>query len=144
MIHVTRRYRFSASHRLHAPSLPDEENRRLFGKCDNPYGHGHDYRLEVTARGPLPADTGLLLPVDALDKLVEEEVLRPYHMRYLNEQAPEFAGRLIPTTENLVAEIGARLGRRWRHVFPGRWPELERVRIQETKRNGFEMVINPA
>ena len=144
MIEVTRRYRFSASHRLHTPLLSKEENQRLFGKCNNPYGHGHDYTIEVTARGPLDQRTGLLLPVKELDRLVREEVLEPYHMKYLNEQAAEFAGAVIPTTENLVAEIGARLRGRWREVFPGAGPALHRIRIQETKRNRFEMNVEPA
>lgn len=142
MIQVTRRYRISASHRLHSPLLSEEENRRIFGRCNNPHGHGHDYTLEVTAQGDVDDRTGSLIPLGALDRLVEEQVLSRYHLRNLNEEAPEFA-TVVPTTENLAAAIALRLGDRWRTVFPDRWPELARVRILETKRNIVETHVTP-
>ena len=141
MIHVTCRYRISASHRLHSPLLSEEENRRIFGKCNNPHGHGHDYTLEITARGEVDERTGSLIPPGALDRLVQEQVLSRYHLRNLNEEAPEFA-HVVPTTENLAGAIAARLGGHWREVFPGRWPKLAKVRILETKRNVVETSVN--
>jgi 6-pyruvoyltetrahydropterin/6-carboxytetrahydropterin synthase len=138
MIRLTRRYKFSASHRLHTAPLSEADNRALYGKCNNPYGHGHDYILEVSARGPVDERTGRLLSVEALDRLVEEQVLQALDHRDLNRQVPELAG-VVPTTENVVREIQARLNRHWRAAFPGPWPVLERIRVHETKRNIFEV-----
>ncbi len=137
MIRVTRVYRLSASHRLHAPQLRDEENRVLYGKCNNPFGHGHNYRLEISARGPLD-DSGRALDPAALDRLVEEAVLRPFDHRNLNSEVPRFAEE-VPTTENFGREVYRRLKDRWESVFPGPWPALEKVRIAETDRNIFEV-----
>jgi 6-pyruvoyltetrahydropterin/6-carboxytetrahydropterin synthase len=105
---VTRRYRFAASHRLHSPQLSEEDNRRVYGKCSHPYGHGHNYVLEVSARGPLDAITGRALDPAALDRLVERHVLAPFDRRNLNVEAPVFASA-VPTSENLAVEIGRRL-----------------------------------
>ena len=138
MFRVTRRYQFAASHRLHAPQLSDEENRRLYGKCNNPFGHGHNYVLEVSARGPADERTGCAVEVAALDEFIRREVLAPFDHRNLNEDVNSFQG-LSPTSENLLAEIFRRLKQNWRSVFPGDWPILERVRIAETPRNIFEM-----
>ena len=137
MIRVTRQYRFSASHRLHAPSLDPEENRALFGKCNNPYGHGHNYVLEVSVRGPVDEETGLAVDTRRLDGLVENSVLRDVRTTDLNH-LPDFAAR-VPTTENLAAAVLERLERCWPTAFSGQWPALEKVRIQETRRNGFEI-----
>ena len=84
MFRVTRRYRFAASHRLHASGLSDEENRRLYGKCNNPFGHGHNYLVEVSACGPADADTGSAVDPRRLDDLVAREVLQPFEHRNLN------------------------------------------------------------
>ncbi len=138
MIRVTRRYRFSASHRLHAAGFSDAENQALYGKCNNPYGHGHDYLLEVSVRGPVDRISGRAVDLDALDMLVRGHVLEPFDHRDLNTEVPAFA-RVVPTTENLAVEIRSRLLRNWDGAFPGAWPKLERVRIQETKRNTFEL-----
>jgi len=134
---VTRRYRFAASHRLHAPQLSDPENRQLYGKCNNPYGHGHNYEVEVSARGPLDG-SGRAVDIGCLDELVAQQVLAPFAHRNLNQEIDSFA-RLVPTTENLAVEICRRLKDNWRTVFPGEWPKLERVRIAETARNIFEV-----
>lgn len=139
MIRLTRRYRFSASHRLDAPGLSEEENRELYGKCNNPHGHGHDYALEVTLRGPVDAESGRMADLAALDALVREQVLEPFDQRNLNTEVPAFALR-VPTTENLAIEIRSRLAGRWRQVFPGMGPALDGIRIQETKRNRFELL----
>lgn len=132
MFRLTRRYRFSASHRLHAAALSDEENRALYGKCDNPYGHGHDYALEVSVAGPLDAATGRIADLTALDRLVQDHALRPFDHRNLNAEIPEFAA-LPPTTENLARVIESRLLAAW----PIGWPRLDRIQIQETRKNRF-------
>ncbi len=137
MFRVTRTYRFAASHRLHAPQLSDEENRQLYGKCNNPFGHGHNYVLEVTARGPLD-DSGRALDTGRLDQLVGEQVLAPFSHRNLNLDVNSFEGS-VPTSENLAAEICRRLKENWGATFPGEWPRLDRVRIAETDRNIFEV-----
>jgi 6-pyruvoyltetrahydropterin/6-carboxytetrahydropterin synthase len=141
VIRVTRRYRFPASHRLHTPALSEEANRELYGKCNNPFGHGHDYVLEVTARGPVEAESGLAVRVGALDGLVEKRVLNEFRMSYLND-CESFAGGRVPTTENLASEIINRLKEGWGEAFDGEWPVLEKVRIRETRRNTFETMVN--
>ena len=146
MFRVTRRYQFSASHRLHSGELSEEENRRLYGKCNNPHGHGHNYVVEVSVRGPLEGATGRAVDVAVLDELVQREVVRPFDHRTLNREVAVFAGvaptwvpTLVPTSENLGLEICRRLKRNWKQVFPGEWPKLEKIRIGETARNIFEV-----
>jgi 6-pyruvoyltetrahydropterin/6-carboxytetrahydropterin synthase len=129
-ISLTRRYRFAASHRLHCPALSAEENRRLYEKCNNPYGHGHNYALEVTMTGPVDPQTGMIANLGELDPFVEREVIEPFDQRYLNEEVPEFLDN-VPTTENLCREVYRRL-----KTFPA--ARLERVRIEETSKNSFE------
>jgi 6-pyruvoyltetrahydropterin/6-carboxytetrahydropterin synthase len=135
---VTRRYEFAASHRLHAAELSEEENRRLYGKCNNPYGHGHNYVVEVSVRGPLEGSTGRAVDTAALDDLVRREVVLPFDHKNLNREVAAFADA-VPTSENLGVEICRRLKRNWKQVFPGEWPKLERIRIGETARNIFEV-----
>ena len=139
MIRLTRRYAFSASHRLHSPLLPDEANRELFGKCNNPFGHGHNYVLEVTVRGAVDAATGLAVNRGSLDRLVRRTVLDHVEHKDLNRDVPAFAGQYIPTTENLSLEIFRMLERDWCIEFQGHLPALEKVRIEETARNIFEV-----
>jgi 6-pyruvoyltetrahydropterin/6-carboxytetrahydropterin synthase len=136
VIQVTRRYSFSASHRLHTPSLSEEENRLLYGKCNNPFGHGHNYVLDVSVRGPVDARSGRAVDPAELDRLVRDRVMAELDHRNLNEQIEEFQ-RIVPTTENLGLLIHSRLQRAWPSVFPGQWPRLEKVRIAETERNIF-------
>lgn len=129
---LTRRYRFAASHRLDVPALSAEENRRLFGKCNNPYGHGHDYVLEVTVEGT-PDHTGQVANRETLDALVREKILQRLDHRNLNKDAPELAG-IVPTTENLAVAI--------RGALAADWPlasRLEKIRVSETDRNMFEL-----
>ena len=137
MFRVTRSYRFAASHRLHAPQLTEEQNQAIYGKCNNPFGHGHNYVLEVTARGPVD-DSGRAIDPERLDDLVQQQVLTPFSHRNLNVDVNSFAAR-VPTSENLAVEICRRLKENWAAVFPGEWPKLERVRIAETARNIFEV-----
>jgi 6-pyruvoyltetrahydropterin/6-carboxytetrahydropterin synthase len=139
MIRVTRRYRFSASHRLHSEELSEDDNRQLYGKCNNRHGHGHDYVLEITAKGPLDASTGRLLNPATLDGLVDRYVLKDLDHSNLNQDLPDFAA-LVPTSENLTAAIEQRLQRAWKSAFTGEWPKLDAIRLRETKRNGFELL----
>jgi 6-pyruvoyltetrahydropterin/6-carboxytetrahydropterin synthase len=127
---LTRRYHFSASHRLHSPKLSDEENRRVYGKCNNPYGHGHNYTVEVTLAGPVDRATGMIANLGELDPFVEHEVIEAFDLKYLNKEVPAFKAD-IPTTENVAREIYRRLKK-----FPA--ARLERVRIEETSKNSFE------
>ncbi|MBZ5728010.1 MAG: 6-carboxytetrahydropterin synthase [Acidobacteriia bacterium] len=138
MFRVTRRYEFAASHRLDAPQLGAEENRRLYGKCNHPYGHGHNYVVEVSARGPLDAATGRAVDTALLDDLVARQVLVPFGHCNLNEEIDSFK-RVVPTSENLAVEICRRLKANWSAAFPGGWPKLEKIRIAETARNIFEI-----
>jgi 6-pyruvoyltetrahydropterin/6-carboxytetrahydropterin synthase len=135
---VTRRYHFSASHRLHSLQLSDEENQRVYGKCNYPYGHGHDYTVEVSVRGPVEEATGQAVNTAALDGMVAREVLIPFEHRNLNEDVESFQ-QVVPTSENLAVEICRRLKSNWGSVFTGEWPRLEKVRIVETPRNIFEV-----
>jgi len=128
--HLTRRYRFSASHRLHSPEMSADENRATYGKCNNPHGHGHNYALEVTVSGPVDSATGMVCNLVDLDGFVEREVLSRYHVANLN-MLQEFA-QLVPTTENLSVEIFEILQRGFRQAH------LERVRLEETMMNSFE------
>ena len=141
MFRVTRRYTFVASHRLHSAQLGEEDNIRIYGKCNNPYGHGHNYSIEVSARGPADAATGLTLRPSDLDALVKREVLMPFDHRNLNVDTEAFRDT-VPTTENLAIEIGRRLKRNWGTAFPGEWPKLEKIRIAETERNIFELRVD--
>lgn len=129
-LELTRRYSFSASHRLHSPQLSEEENQRVYGKCNNPYGHGHNYVVEVTLTGPAEPSTGMIADLGELDRFVTREVLEPFDHTYLNKDVPAFRER-VPTTENLCIEIFDRL-----KAFPG--ARLARIRLEETGRNSFE------
>jgi len=135
MLRLTRRYRFAALHRLQAPHLSEAGNRALYGKCANPYGHGHDYVLEVSVRGPVEAISGRVADPRMLDGLVAGQVLGAFQHQDLNA-----ALGAVPTTENLAVEIRRRLLGSWKGAFPGQWPRLERVRLGETPRNLVEVI----
>lgn len=137
---LTRRYHFPASHRLHSAALSKAENARVFGKCNNPYGHGHNYQLEVTAHGTVDPETGLVLDVRQLDRFVSAKVLSRFANRNINIDLPEFE-QLIPTTENIAIVIGKALEEDWATEFGAGGPKLIRIHIQETDRNGFDLVI---
>lgn len=136
MVHLTRRYRFSASHRLHNDALEAEENSRLFGKCDNPYGHGHNYALEVTVGGDVDPATGMVIDLGALDGIVQREVLDRFDETNLNLDTERFRD-IVPTTENLCVEI-FNLVREKVRMDGGNSTRLERVRLEETNSNFFE------
>jgi 6-pyruvoyltetrahydropterin/6-carboxytetrahydropterin synthase len=129
-IELGRRYRFAASHRLHSPHLSEEQNHRLYGKCNNPHGHGHNYVLEISVSGKVDPATGMIANLADLDGFVEREVLEPFDHRSLNEEVPAFRDK-VPTTENLCIEIFQRL-----KSFSA--AKLERVRVEETSNNSFE------
>jgi 6-pyruvoyltetrahydropterin/6-carboxytetrahydropterin synthase len=101
---VTRRYQFAASHRLHSGELSEEENRRLYGKCNNPHGHGHNYVVEVSVRGPLEGTTGRAVDIAVLDELVRREVVRPFDHRNLNREVPVFAS-VVPTSGSVKEQL---------------------------------------
>jgi 6-pyruvoyltetrahydropterin/6-carboxytetrahydropterin synthase len=127
---VGRRYSFAASHRLHNDKLSDEENCRVYGKCNNPYGHGHNYALEIRVSGAVDPATGMIVNLTDLDSFVEREVIEAFDHKSLNEDVEPFR-TVVPTTENLCREIYRRL----KH-FP--LAKLESVRIEETSNNAFE------
>jgi 6-pyruvoyltetrahydropterin/6-carboxytetrahydropterin synthase len=129
-VDLTRRYTFAASHRLHNPLLDAAENQRVYGKCNNPYGHGHNYDLEVTVTGAVDPATGMIARLDELDRFVAREVLEPFDHKDLSRDVAAFRDR-VATTENLCMEIFERL-----KAFPGAC--LVRIRLQETGRNSFE------
>ncbi len=125
MIYVTRRAEFAASHYYHNPKFSAEENRRIFGKCNNPHGHGHNYTLEVTVRGPVDPRCGFVVDLKDLKEVLNREVLDALDHRFLNKEVPEFF-HAIPTTENLAIAIWNRLQSKLKAA------ELHRVRVYET------------
>src|SRR5579871_1802988 len=135
---VTRKYRFAASHRLHAPQLSAEQNRALYGKCNNPFGHGHNYEVSITVRGAVDARTGRTVDPALLDRLVKAEVVGAFDHRNLNLEVEAFQSA-VPTSENLGLEIARRLKQNWNSVFPAGGPCLDAVLVAETGRNSFEV-----
>ena len=133
-VELGRRYHFSASHRLHNPDLSERENFRIYGKCNNPFGHGHNYTVEVRLSGSIDPATGMISNLTDLDSFVNEYVIEPFDRRSLNEEVPEFQ-KTVPTTEILCIEIFRRL-----KAFPH--AKLEAVRVQETTNNSFEYAGN--
>jgi len=125
MVYLTRKAEFSASHYYHNPALSPEENQRLFGKCNNSNGHGHNYTLEVTVRGKVDPRSGFVVDLKQLKDIMHREVLDALDHRFLNKEIPEFS-RLIPTTENLAITIWQRLAPKLNAA------ELHRVRVYET------------
>jgi 6-pyruvoyltetrahydropterin/6-carboxytetrahydropterin synthase len=129
-VYLSRRYTFAASHRLHSPAFSEAENQRVYGKCNNPYGHGHNYTIEVTLSGAVDPATGMVANLGDLDPFVQRHVLDVFDHRNLNEDVQAFRTK-VPTTENLCIEIFNRL-----RDFPKAL--LERVRVEETSKNSFE------
>jgi 6-pyruvoyltetrahydropterin/6-carboxytetrahydropterin synthase len=126
----TRRYHFSASHRLDCAELSPEENRGVYGKCNNPHGHGHNYRLEVSISGPVDRATGMVVNMADLDAMVGKSVVERFHLANLNMDA--LFQQEVPTTENLCRAIYG--------LLAGELPagKLDRIRIEETENNFFE------
>ena len=128
--YLTRRYIFSASHRLHSDDMTADENQAVYGKCNNPYGHGHNYNIEITVSGPVDQQTGMVCNLVDLDGFVQREILERFDHQNLNLLL-EFAGA-VPTTENLCISIYEIVKRGFSAAH------LERVRIEETMMNSFE------
>ena len=128
--HLTRRYMFSASHRLHSNAMPDDWNLATYGKCNNPHGHGHNYHLEVTVSGPVEPRTGMVCNLVDLDDFVHNHILNRFDHQNLNTLR-EFSNE-VPTTENLCIHAFDILQRGFRYAH------LEKVRLEETMMNSFE------
>src|ERR1700743_406260 len=129
-IELGRRYRFAASHRLHSAQLSDAENARIYGKCNNPCGHGHNATVEISGSGEVDPATGMIANLADLDGFVQREVLEPFDHRSLNDEVEVFRAE-VPITVNLFMEIYRRV-----RAFP--YAKLERVRVEETSNNSFE------
>ncbi len=128
---ITRRYTFSAAHRLHSPHLSEAENAALFRDCNNPNGHGHNYTLEVTVKGDINAESGLAADHQALDTAIKQAVVDRYHYRHLNDDLPEFADQ-VTTSENIIKVI-------WRTLADRLGDDvLHRIKLGETRDNYFE------
>ena len=125
MVYLTRKAEFSASHYYHNPEFSAEENQRIFGKCNNPNGHGHNYTLEVTVKGEVDPRSGFVVDLKQLKETMSREVLEALDHRFLNKEVPEFFTR-IPTTENLAIVIWQRLSPKLKAA------QLHRVRVYET------------
>jgi 6-pyruvoyltetrahydropterin/6-carboxytetrahydropterin synthase len=128
--YLTRRYWFSASHRLHNDAMSVEENQTVYGKCNNPHGHGHNYSLEVTVSGQVDHRTGMVCNLVDLDSFVSEKILERFGHQNLNT-LEEFRGT-VPTTENLCVEVYGVLQKDFRHA------QVEKIRVEETMLNSFE------
>jgi len=128
--YLSRRYVFSASHRLHCVSMSPEENRAVYDKCNNPHGHGHNYFVEITVAGKRDPLTGMICNLSDLDAFVNERIVERFGHEHLNT-LPEFNG-IVPTTENLCIEIYNIVKRGFHHAA------IEKVRIEETALNSFE------
>ena len=138
MTYLKHAFEFAASHRLHDPSASEEENRRLFGKCANPHGHGHNYRVEVAVRGE-PDARGHLMAIGELERLVDEAVIREFDHKHLNAEVEEFLdgspGRLNPSVEHIAAVAYRRLSRAWP---AGARASLDAVTVWETPKTWCE------
>src|SRR5579875_1683386 len=131
--HLNRRYRFSASHRLHVDHLSGDQNRELFGKCNNPFGHGHNYTVQVTVAGPIDRETGMVVNLSAIDNFAAGELFERFDHANLNEDAAFRAS--VPSTENLCLELW-RVFQRFTALHPGL--TLRRIRVEETNNNAFD------
>ena len=128
---VTRRLMFNSAHRVHNPDLPDAENERLFGKCNNPNWHGHNYTLDVSVQGPIDPRTGYVIDLGVLKKIVTERVVDQMDHRNLNLDVPFMRG-IIPTSENIITAI-------WRELVPVVRPgRLVKLVLWETANNYVE------
>jgi 6-pyruvoyltetrahydropterin/6-carboxytetrahydropterin synthase len=124
MIYLTRKAEFSASHHYHNPEFSAEENQRIFGKCNNPNGHGHNYTLEVTVKGDVDPKSGFVVDLKQMKEIMNREVIDAMDHRYLNKEVPEFATQ-IPTTENIAIAV-------WKRLEPKlKVAKLHRVRVYE-------------
>ncbi|MEP6832670.1 MAG: 6-carboxytetrahydropterin synthase [Gemmatimonas sp.] len=128
---VTRRIRFNAAHRVHNPEFSAEENTRLYGKCNNPFGHGHNYTLDVSVRGPIDESTGYVIDLGVLRDIVEKYVVDQTDHHHFNHDVPYMAG-INPTSENIIVGM-------WKVLEPVVKPgKLVRLKLTETENNYVE------
>ena len=136
IVEITHVQEFSASHRLHNPALSDAENRELYGICNNPNGHGHNYVVEVSVRGPVPDGTGMVMDLNRLSRLIVERLIDPVEHKHLNFDVPFLEG-VIPTAENVAVAF-------WRELEPALAPfrgaRLSRIRVRESRMNFVDYV----
>ncbi|MEG9432024.1 6-carboxytetrahydropterin synthase [Terriglobus sp. ADX1] len=138
LAYFSRRYCFSAMHRLNAPSLSVEQNRETYGKCNNPFGHGHNYFVEVTVAGPIDPVTGFVVDMPKLDALAKRELIDRFDQVSMNDDLV-FSGEFVPSTENLTIEV--------ERIFRNEVPKLDAagklrlhaIRIEETANNSFDL-----
>ena len=130
MASLTKTFGFSAAHRLHSIALSEEENQAVFGKCNNPHGHGHNYELEVTVQGEIDPRTGMIFDLGQLMQIVDEEVIDRFDHKHLNQDTAEFRS-LNPTGENIVKII-------WDLLNPKLSGHLTKIGLWETPKNFFE------
>lgn len=133
--HLNRRYRFSASHRLHVDALTPDRNREIFGKCNNPFGHGHNYVAQVTFAGPVDATTGMVTNLADLDAFAQENLIAVFD--HVNLNTLEAFRDRVPSTENLCIEL-------WRIFAPYPHATLKRIRVEETGNNSFDYYGEPS
>ncbi|MGD2215699.1 MAG: 6-carboxytetrahydropterin synthase [Gemmatimonadales bacterium] len=127
--YLTRAVHFSATHRYHRPDWSEEENRRRFGEAAAAEGHGHNYRCEVTVCGPIDPDTGMVMDLTELDRLLDAEIVHRFDNRHINTAAGEFGpGRALPTTENLALYVLEKIS----PALPA-GVRVHRVRVQEDR-----------
>ena len=126
-VYITRRSNFCASHRYHNPAWSDKRNREIFGPCNNPYGHGHNYEIEVTVKGEIDPETGMVINLTEIDGILQQEIISTLDHRYINKEVPEFDAT-IPTTENLALFIWKKLNA----ALAKQNARLHRVRLFET------------
>ncbi|MGI4755718.1 MAG: 6-carboxytetrahydropterin synthase [Janthinobacterium lividum] len=142
MVHFSRRYRISMSHRLHAPGMTEDQNRETYGKCNNPYGHGHNYFVEITVAGPVHPATGFVVDLPGLDALAQRELLDRFDGSHLNADST-FSAEFVPSTENFAMEVE----RMFRVAVPLLDPagklRLQNVRVEETANNSFDLPSSP-
>jgi 6-pyruvoyltetrahydropterin/6-carboxytetrahydropterin synthase len=141
MVYLTRRYKFSSAHRLHSDALSEEENLKIYGKCNNPEGHGHNYQLEVTVTGTVDNETGMCSDVDMMDRMVQELILEKFDHKHLNFEVEEFKAK-VPTGENIIRVLWKILSENFSNGLykteKSTQPRLVRLRLQETRDNFFE------
>jgi 6-pyruvoyltetrahydropterin/6-carboxytetrahydropterin synthase len=130
-VYITRREEFSAAHRLHNPELSAEQNRELYGICNNANGHGHNYAVEVTVRGPVPDGTGMVMDLNRLMVILREELIDAVDHKHLNHDVPFLAG-VIPTAENVAVAFWKRIEPR---ISDFEGAHLNRIRLYESRSN---------
>jgi 6-pyruvoyltetrahydropterin/6-carboxytetrahydropterin synthase len=126
-VRISRKGRFSAAHRYHNRAWTPDKNREVFGACNNPFGHGHNYEVEVTVEGEVDPDTGMVMNLREIDAILNAEVISRLDHRHLNEELPEWRDK-VPTTENLAASIWERLEPRLARPNA----RLQRIRVYES------------